>query len=456
MRTTAGRSLKARRAIPAFSRLSTATPTRPARARFSGGAFYAPATPHYPAGYANDYFFADFCGGWIRKLDPAAGYTVEPFATGISFPVDLKVSADGRLYYLARGTGPGTGAVYRIEFAAGPPGGTATFVGNDSTTQGSWRAVYGAEGTALATEVSTLPAFAQLTVNGALSWTWAASTPDLRALQRLTGPDRFAATWYSADTFDLNLNLTDGLPHQVALYAVDFDSPDRLERIDVLDAATGAVLDTRTLGGFQSGQYLIWTITGHVIFRVTRTGGVNAVVSGLFIGGGAGGGGGGSATFVHTDSTTQGSWRNVYGAEGTALATEVSTLPPFAQLNVNGALTWTWAASTSDVRALQRLMGDDRFAATWYSDSDDTFDLDLNLTDGLPHQVALYAVDFDSGGRVQRIDVLDAVTGAVLDTRTMSDFVNGQYVVWTITGHVIFRVTRTAGVNAVISGLFVG
>ena len=206
--------------------------------------------------------------------------------------------------------------------------------------------------------------------------------------------------------------------------------------------------------GSQSGQYLIWTITGHVIFRVTRTGGVNAVVSGLFIGGGAGGGGGGSATFVLTDSTSQGSWRNVYGAEGTALATEVSTLPPFAQLNVNGALTWTWAASTSDVRALQRLTGDDRFAATWYSG--DTFDLDLNLTDGLPHQVALYAVDFDSGGRVQRIDVLDAVTGAVLDTRTMSEFVNGQYVVWTITGHVIFRVTRTAGVNAVISGLFVG
>ena len=420
----------------------------------SGGAFYAPTIPHYPADYTNDYFFADFCGGWIRKVDPAAGYTVEPFATGISFPVDLKVSADGRLYYLARGTGPGTGAVYRVEFAAGTPGGTAAFVGNDSTTQGSWRTVYGAEGAALATEVSTLPAFAQLNVNGAFSWTWAASTSDVRALQRLTGSDRFAATWYNADTFDLDLNLTDGLPHQVALYAVDFDSAGRAERIDVLDAGTGAVLDTRTISGFVNGQYLIWNITGHVIFRVTRTGGANAVVSGLFVGGGGGGGGSGSATFVLTDSTTQGSWHNVYGAQGTALSTEVSTLPAFAQLNVIGALTWTWAQSTSDVRALQRLTGDDRFAATWYSA--DTFDLDLNLTDGLPHQVALYAVDFDSNGREQRIDVLDAATGAVLDTRTISDFVNGKYLVWTITGHVIFRVTRTAGANAVISGLFVG
>lgn len=419
----------------------------------AGGAFYAPAAPYYPADYTNDYFFADFCGGWIRRLDPAAGYTVEPFATGISSPVDLKVSADGRLYYLARGTGPATGVVYRIDFAAGPPAGSATFVGTDSATQGSWRTTYGAEGAALATEVSALPPFAQLSVNGGLSWTWAASTADVRALQRPTGNDRFAATWYSFETFDLDLNLTDGQPHQVALYAVDFDSADRLERIDVLDAGTGAVLDTRTVGNFVNGRYMIWTITGHVIFRVTRTSGANAVISGLFIGGGGGGGGGGTATFLLTDTATQGSWHGVYGAGGSALATEVSTLPPFAQLGVNGALSWTWAASTADVRALQRPAGGGRFAATWYSS--DTFDLDLNLTDGQPHRVALYGVDFDSDGRVQRIDVLDAVTGAVLDSRTMSGFVGGQYAVWTITGHVIFRVTRTGGTNAVISGLFV-
>ena len=43
------------------------------------------------------------------------------FATGISSPVDLKVSDDGALYYLARGTGSTTGVVYRIDYGAAAP-----------------------------------------------------------------------------------------------------------------------------------------------------------------------------------------------------------------------------------------------------------------------------------------------------------------------------------------------
>ena len=68
-----------------------------------------------------DYFFADYCGGWIRKLDPAAGNSVVSFASGISSPVDLKVSDDGSLDYLARGTGAATGVVYRIQYGAVTP-----------------------------------------------------------------------------------------------------------------------------------------------------------------------------------------------------------------------------------------------------------------------------------------------------------------------------------------------
>ena len=36
----------------------------------TGGAFYSPLTARFPADYFGDYFFADYCGGWIRKLDP--------------------------------------------------------------------------------------------------------------------------------------------------------------------------------------------------------------------------------------------------------------------------------------------------------------------------------------------------------------------------------------------------
>ncbi|HKU76409.1 MAG TPA: PQQ-dependent sugar dehydrogenase [Pyrinomonadaceae bacterium] len=79
----------------------------------TGGAFYNPQINQFPANFVGNYFFADFCGGWIRRLDPANGNAVSDFATGISLPVDLKVSPDGFLYYLARGAG----AVGRIGFA---------------------------------------------------------------------------------------------------------------------------------------------------------------------------------------------------------------------------------------------------------------------------------------------------------------------------------------------------
>jgi glucose/arabinose dehydrogenase len=78
----------------------------------TGGAFYSPPAAQFPASYAGDYFFADYCGGWIRKLDPANGNSVVNFASGISLPVDLKVADDGSLYYLSYGSG----SVYRIEY----------------------------------------------------------------------------------------------------------------------------------------------------------------------------------------------------------------------------------------------------------------------------------------------------------------------------------------------------
>jgi hypothetical protein len=54
------------------------------------------------------------------------------------------------------------------------------------------------------------------------------------------------------------------------------------QRIDVLDAVTNALPDTRNVTGFSNGQYLLWNISGHVKLRITNTGLTNAVVSGLF------------------------------------------------------------------------------------------------------------------------------------------------------------------------------
>jgi glucose/arabinose dehydrogenase len=93
----------------------------PTGCAISGGAFYSPLTAQFPADYTGDYFFADYCSGWIYRIDTSgpSGVLVTPaFATGIPSPVDLHVAEDGSLYYLARGSGSSTGVLVRVTYTA--------------------------------------------------------------------------------------------------------------------------------------------------------------------------------------------------------------------------------------------------------------------------------------------------------------------------------------------------
>jgi glucose/arabinose dehydrogenase len=78
----------------------------------TGGAFYNPTTRRFPSDYEGDYFFADLCSAWIRRLDSATG-EVSGFATGLGSPVALEVSKGGGLYYLSRS---GAGSVGKIRY----------------------------------------------------------------------------------------------------------------------------------------------------------------------------------------------------------------------------------------------------------------------------------------------------------------------------------------------------
>jgi glucose/arabinose dehydrogenase len=79
----------------------------------TGGAFYDPATARLPSQYGGKYFYADYCGGWIRTLDPATG-TSGAFASGLVKPVDLEVGDNGSLYYLSYGSTSAPASVHEI------------------------------------------------------------------------------------------------------------------------------------------------------------------------------------------------------------------------------------------------------------------------------------------------------------------------------------------------------
>ena len=128
-------------------------------------------------------------------------------------------------------------------------------------------------------------------------------------------------------------------------------------------------------------------------------------------------------------------------------------MPSYVSINQAWPSDWTWADNTDDVRALQKT-GSSRIAATGYSPT--SFDIDLNFSDGAYHQVAFYVLDWDRLGRSQRFDIINADTGATIDSQPAYNLQEGYYLKWKMKGHVIVRVINLAGgsTNAVVSGIF--
>jgi len=408
----------------------------------------------------------------------------------------------------------------------------ANFVSTDTITKGSWLGVYGADGYSIAnTSENLIPSYASFSLQNGTNYTWSPSPSDVRALANVSGSGRIASCWYNNPTFTFNINFG-ASPHQFSLYAVDWDSQGRVETVQVLDAATNALLNSQTISNFSGGTFLIWNISGNVKITVALVKGPNAVISGAFFGGANGSvnvnvnphtislsanqtqsfstsvtnqtdqtvtwaitptigsinsntgfytapgtissaqsvtvtatspeGASGIATVSLTagavanplpvDTTTQGNWNGVYGGDGYSIAQDSQNIPSYATLGFLNQTSYTWIASTSDVRALEKGSGTGRLAACWYSYP--TFSFDVNLKDGNSHRIGLYALDWDSKGRVETVQVLDAATNAVLNTQTVSNFGNGIYLMWNVLGHVKITVTLVSGPNAVISGLF--
>ena len=426
---------------------------------------------------------------------------------------------------------------------------SANFVKVDTATEGSWQGNYGSDGYALAGSTESIPPYATFAVASQLDYTWVPDSSDPRALQMPGNTGRIAASWYSIHdaippTFSFDVNFTDGLSHQLALYALDWDVQGRVETISILDAASQTQLDSRSISSFTSGTYLIWNVTGHVKINFTLNVGPNSVISGVFFGGSAGssGGGGGSsvsvsvspatvtlgrgqttqfnstvtgatntgvtwsvspssgagtisqsgfyqaptpvtsnqkvtvtalsqqdnattgtatvnlttggvANYVATDTSTEGSWKGIYGSDGYAMAGLTFGPPNYATFQVQGEANWTYAANTTDPRAPQLPTGSGGIASVWYQS---TFSLDVNITDNQLHEVALYAVDWDNGGRSEMVQIVDGVSGSVLDTRTLTNFTNGVYLVWNISGKVVINISQSSGPNAVVNGVFFG
>ncbi len=137
--------------------------TTPKGCAITGGDFYNPSSPQFPADYTGKYFFLDYCAGFLKLIDTST-YALQDFGTALAGqPVGLTLGPDGSLYYISRtsddGSGQlttGTGAVYKIAYTGVrspqigqnpddrtvPAGGTARFlvrVSGDTPLTYQWR-----------------------------------------------------------------------------------------------------------------------------------------------------------------------------------------------------------------------------------------------------------------------------------------------------------------------------
>jgi hypothetical protein len=113
--------------------------------------------------------------------------------------------------------------------------------------------------------------------------------------------------------------------------------------------------------------------------------------------------------------------------------------------------SYIWTASTNDPRALQAANSTGRVAACWYSGIG--FSVAIGLSDGKQYALSLYCIDWDNQGRSQRVDLLDTA-GNLLGSQVLSGFASGVYLGWQVSGSVVVKLTKLAGPNAVLSGVF--
>lgn len=489
----------------------------------------------------------------VYRATTSGGEGSTPFKTGVTSATytDTGLSNTATYYYEVTAVNSFGESSKSNEAHATTPSAVATFVDSDTSTQGNWKGVYGADGWNVIGDTSsnnpTYPSYATVTPGSHLAGVWSASSLSPAALQSSAAgsANRLGGVWYQT-SWSMTVNMTSS--HQLALYILDLNNLGFAETISVTDAATGIQLDSRSASSFAGGVYYVWDVSGKVTITFTSTAGHWAVLSGIFFGTGSGSGataapagltatpgtnqvalswtastgaawyniyrgtsaGGESATpiasgitkttytntgladgtkyyfkvvavnavgpsfasaeasatplqatatFVKTDTTTQGSWKGVYGAGGWNVIGDTSTnnptYPSYASIAPGSHLAGVWISSSTATKCLQvaATNSTNRMAGVWYQTS---WSMNVNFTGS--HQLALYVLDPNNLGFAQSITIKDAATGAVLSTQSASSFVNGEYYVWTVDGNVTitFASTSTAGHWAVLSGIFFG
>ena len=518
---------------------------------FLGG---APTAPAPPTGLSASAVSASQIGlSWTassgatsykiqRSPDGSSGWAQVGTSTTTTFTDAGLLPSTTYFYRVIASNGPGNSAPSNVASAT-----TAAGLSYSQSPQGNWVGVYGADGYALlnwngGSDLISLPQSSLVFDQGG-RYVWSGGTTAVQALQSPDAATRHATCFSDGIQIRLHLTFSTAYSGTIHVYALDWDALGRRETITVNDGSGPQTANITT--DFSQGAWVNVPINvaagGTVTVTATRTAGVNAVLSGIFLGGApttpasptglsasavsssqislswsassgattykvqrspdgssgwaqvgtsstttftdsglipattyfyrviASNSGGDSApsnvasaktgTLVPYSQSPQGNWVGTYGADGYALldwnGSDLISLPQSSLVFDQGG-RYLWSNGTTAVQALQSPDAATRQAACFF----DGNQIRLHLTFSTAYSgiIHVYALDWDALGRRETITVNDGSGPQTANITT--DFSQGAWVNVPINvaagGTVTVTVTRTGGLNAVVSGIFLG
>ena len=254
-------------------------------------------------------------------------------------------------------------------------------------------------------------------------------------------------------SFTVNVNLADGQAHDLELYFLDWDNKGRSEQVQLSDATTGTVLDTETISSFTNGVYLDWKVSGNVLITITRTGRGQCrpqrpvprpdVIAD-----------------AHRDRELPRAGRDDAGELDRHLrraglrhrlrtrpaSRPTTPSPPAASRPTPGRRPPpTPAPCRSPARRTASPPSGTPPPASPSTSTSPT---------ARPTTWSCTSTTGTTRAGASRCRSATPPPGTVLDTETISSFTNGVYLDWKVSGNVLITITRQAGANAVLNGLF--
>ncbi len=162
------------------------------------------------------------------------------------------------------------------------------------------------------------------------------------------------------------------------------------------------------------------------------------------------------AQFDSRDASSGGHWKGRLGKRAVWLP-QVSDEQPQNGYGLQplDAAAITWQGNSGDPRVPEapKEGGSGRSATCWYQQ--DALAFAVTPPDSKPYKLTVYLLDFDRNDRMMEASIQETENALGTQAVSTQEAAGGVYLTWTVTGKVNLVLKKTAGANAVASGVFI-